>query len=84
MEFVGKIKDITKDYLTGDINITFSTTQNILPEYEKLKDKDKLRIKTVQYRKKRSINANNYAWALMSKIAAVLKTDKDSIYEIML
>lgn len=84
MEFVGKIKSITKDYVTDDINITFSTKQNILSEYEKLKDKDRLRVKAVQYRKKRSINANNYAWALMSKIAAVLKTDKDSIYEIML
>ena len=38
MEFVGKIKGIARDYLTDDINITFSTTQNILPEYEKLKE----------------------------------------------
>ena len=84
MEFIGKIKNISKDYVTEDINITFSTDQNILPEYEKLKDKDRLRVKAVQYRKRRSLNANNYAWALMSEIATVVKSDKDSIYSLML
>ena len=84
MEFVGKIKGIAKDYLTDDINITFSTTQNILPEYEKLKDKDKLRIKAVQYRKKRSLDSNAYLWVLLGKMATVLRADKWDIYLEML
>jgi len=84
MEFVGKIKDIAKDYLTDDINITFSTNQNILPEYEKLKDKDRLRIKAVQYRQKRSLNANAYLWVLLGKMADVLRADKWDIYLKML
>lgn len=84
MEFMGKIKAISRDLFTDEIDITFSTSQNILTEYEKLKSLEKLRIKAIQYRKKRSLNANNYAWVLMSKMASVLKTDKDSIYEIML
>ena len=84
MEFVGKIKDISKDYVTGDINITFSTDQNILPEYEKLKDKDRLRVKAVQYRKRRSLNANSYLWVLLGKIADVLRADKWDIYLKML
>lgn len=84
MEFVGKIKDISKDYITGDINITFSTDQNILPEYEKLKDKDRLRVKAVQYRKRRSLNANSYLWVLLGKMADVLRADKWDIYLKML
>jgi len=84
MEFVGKIKDISKDYITGDINITFSTDQNILPEYEKLKDKDRLRVKVVQYRKRRSLNANSYLWVLLGKMADVLRADKWDIYLKML
>lgn len=84
MEFVGKIKDISKDYITGDINITFSTDQNILSEYEKLKDKDRLRVKAVQYRKRRSLNANSYLWVLLGKMADVLRADKWDIYLKML
>lgn len=84
MEFIGKIKDISKDYITGKINITFSTNQNILPEYEKLKDKDRLRIKAVQYRQKRSLNANAYLWVLLGKMADVLRADKWDIYLKML
>ena len=84
MEFVGKIKGIAKDYLTDDINITFSTTQNILPEYEKLKDREKLRIKAVQYRKKRSLDSNAYLWVLLGKMADVLRADKWDIYLKML
>lgn len=84
MEFSGIIKDVNRDFLTNQINITFSTDENILPEYEKLKDYKKLRIKAVQYKKKRSLDANAYAWALISKIATVVKSDKDAIYELML
>lgn len=32
----------------------------------------------------RSLNANNYAWALIEKLASVLKTDKDDLYEKLL
>ena len=86
MEFTGTIKGITNDYLTGDINITFSINEKstILPEYEKLKDCKKLRIKAVQYREKRSLNANAYLWVLLQKMAEVLHTDKWSLYLQML
>lgn len=84
MEFSGVIKDINRDFLTNQINITFTANENILSEYEKIKDCKKLQIKAVQYREKRSLDANAYAWALISKIATVVKSDKDAIYELML
>lgn len=36
------------------------------------------------YRTKRSLNANAYLWALLDKMAAVLHTDKDKVYLMML
>lgn len=37
-----------------------------------------------EYHKKRSLNANAYAWALIGKIADVLRSSKDAIYLEML
>lgn len=37
-----------------------------------------------EYHKKRSLNANAYAWALIGKIADVLRSSKDEIYLEML
>lgn len=34
--------------------------------------------------KPRSLNANSYAWTLIEKLAAAVKSDKDSVYEEML
>lgn len=36
------------------------------------------------YREKRSLNANAYAWALITEIANLLRTDKESVYLEML
>ena len=37
-----------------------------------------------QYRRKRSLNANNLCWKLCTEIADILRTDKDSVYLTML
>lgn len=84
MEFTGKIKSINKNLITDELDITFSTNQNILPEYEKLKDDKKISVKAVRHRKKRSLNANNYLWVLLGKLADVHRADKWDIYLKML
>ena len=86
MEFTGQIKGISNDFVSGETLITFSVNENttVLPEYEKLKNCKKLRIKAVQYREKRSLDANAYLWVLLQKIAEVLRTDKWSVYLQML
>lgn len=86
MEFTGVIKNINSDYLTNELNITFSANEktHIAAEYEKIKDCKKLRIKVVQYREKRSLDANAYCWKLMSEMAEILHTSKEEIYERML
>lgn len=42
MEFIGRIKSINRDLIANELDITLSANNNILPEYEKLKDKEKL------------------------------------------
>lgn len=46
-------------------------------------DKNK-KFEVKEYHKKRSLNANAYAWALIGKIADVLRNGKDEIYLEML
>lgn len=50
----------------------------------KLDDETTYRLEYKKYRKKRSTNANNYAWALMEELAIALRTSKDEVYELML
>ena len=78
MEFTGQIKGISNDFVNGEVLITFSVNEKniVSPEYEKLKNCKKLRIKAVQYREKRSLDANAYLWVLLQKLAEVLRTDK--------
>jgi hypothetical protein len=86
MEFTGQIKGISNDFVSGEMLITFSVNEKatVLPEYDKLKNSKKLRVKAVQYRERRSLDANAYLWVLLQKIAEVLRTDKWSVYLQML
>lgn len=43
-----------------------------------------LEVETKIKRKRRSLNANAYLWELLGRMAAVLKSDKDSVYLMML
>lgn len=43
-----------------------------------------LSVEVKKYRKKRSLDANSYAWVLMSKMADVLRTSKEEVYIKML
>lgn len=78
----GMLKSLNLDWKTRKPEITLQVEAR--PEdIEKLRDRV-LSVELKQYREKRSPDANAYAWVLISKIADVLKTDKDSVYEEML
>ena len=83
MECVGKFKSISRDWMTGKWEITFSTDENITGSIDKIKDKS-LRITVKRYRNKRSLDSNAYAWVLMQKIAEAIHSDKWSVYLLML
>lgn len=54
------------------------------PLNELLNDEKVKTCKIDHYKKKRSLNANSYAWVLMTEIAQVLRTSVDEVYEEML
>ena len=83
MECTGKFESITRDWLSGKWLITFSTNENITGSIDKIKDKI-LRLVVKQYREKRSLDSNAYAWVLMQKIAEAVHSDKWSVYLEML
>lgn len=85
MNFTGKIQNIAKDWQTGHLLITFDISESpVISEIESLKDCEKLSIEAKKYRAKRSLDANAYAWVLFTKIAEVVRSSKDEIYENML
>ena len=85
MECTGRIKDISLDWKTNQINLSLSIFEkNAISEIDKLKDDEKLSIKIVKYRKKRSLDANGLLWHCLGQIASSLQADKWDIYLQML
>lgn len=82
----GHIDAINIDIATGVPKITFAVNEKIdlLRGYDALKSFDVLEITAKPYRKKRSLNANAYAWKLITEIANVLRLSKDVVYLMML
>lgn len=86
MQFVGKVAGISQDYLTGAFTISFSTQEKsaVVSNFDSIKDLEKLDIRAVKHREKRSLDANAYAWVLMTKIAEEIGSSKEEIYDEML
>lgn len=85
MEWTGKVLSVGTDWLTGQMNITLSINErSALQEIDSIKDCEKLSIKAVKYRNKRSLDSNAYAWVLMQKIAEAVNSDRWSVYLEML
>lgn len=70
----------------GKMNITLSLVkkQDISKLKSVIENKKMLSVEIKQHRKRRSLDANAYAWVLMSKMADVLRTSKEEIYLQML
>lgn len=86
MIFTGRVVDASVDFVTGTPKLTLAINEknDFLHGYDDLKDVEKLSIEIKPYREKRSLNANAYAWALIGKIADILRASKDEIYLEML
>ncbi len=83
MEVQGKLIDISRDYATKKLKLTFLINTNINSP-EKLMEAELLDIEAKKHRNRRSTNANAYAWKLITEIADVLGESKDKLYENML
>jgi hypothetical protein len=60
--------------------VTVEITGDFRDEYDRLKD-EAVTVEIKKYRKRRSLDANAYAWVLIDKIAAALSLDKTAIYK---
>ena len=82
------LKGTIRQEFLGDYELLLTIPKDqknvIEPLYDLLTD-DKVKVcKIDHYKKKRSLNANSYAWVLMTEIAQVLRTSADEVYEEML
>ncbi len=87
MEWTGKVLSVGTDWLTGQMNITLSINErSALQEIDSIKDCEKLSIKAVKYREKRSLDANALLWVCLGRIAEAMTppADKWDIYLQML
>lgn len=85
MEFTGKLQNVSRDWQTGQWNITFTMNEaSAINEVNNIQLCEKLSIKAVKHRNKRSLDANAYCWVMLQKIAEVLHQDKWNIYLEML
>ena len=76
MELKAVKKSIATDWNTGRALITFEVEQSLNPkELESMKDKT-LRLTVKQWREKRTLDANNYYWKLLSDLARVLSKER--------
>lgn len=85
MELTGRLIDCSVDFISGQPKLTLAVNEKetLLQKFDDLKEKE-LSIKITQYRKKRSLNANNYAWKLITEIGNIQRLSKEEVYLNML
>lgn len=84
MKCTGILKEPSIDFTTGKMIIAVQVNEDVREHIQKYMDKPKLDIEIKVYRERRSLDANNYFWQLLSKMAPILHTNKDSLYLVML
>ncbi len=85
MEFTGQIQNVSRDWQSGQYQITFTVNEaGAINEVNNIKDCEKLCIRAVKFRNKRSLDANGLLWVCLGQIAEVLRTDKWNVYLQML
>ena len=80
----GRLKDLTIG-LNGEQNITVSVLGDFREEYRKLKDRP-VDVLIKKHRSLRSLDANAYAWVLITKLAESMQPplSKEEVYRLML
>lgn len=84
METTGIITNVTKDILSGKLNVTFQINTEPIDEINELGQIPVLDIIAKKHRKKRSLDANGLLWHCLWQIANALHTDKWEVYLQML
>lgn len=72
------LRTLTND--SGKCEVTFETDHTAIGWLKEHADKD-LKLDVKEYRERRSLNANAYAWVLINGIANAVRQDKDKVYQ---
>jgi hypothetical protein len=82
MKISGKIIGANIDFRTGKPTISFEVNEknDFKLMVDELKDCEKLSIEVKPFRKRRSLDANAYAWTLIDKLAEKLDETKENVY----
>lgn len=83
MKLKGILEDINIDFSNNKTKLTFEVEQTDLAIIEQFRDKE-LNIEISKWYKKRSLDANAYAWVLLGKLQDVLNIPKETIYRNMI
>jgi hypothetical protein len=85
-ELTGKLAYMVGFTADGKPVVTLELNERMLAlsMVDSFKDVEKLSIKIDKYREKRSLNANNYAWKLITEIGNATRIGKDEVYLKML
>ena len=79
MEFRGKLNELGFDR-EGNNKITLTAFSDCRDEFDALADKE-VTVIIKPYRKKRSLNANAYAWVLLDRISEFTGVPKEEVYK---
>lgn len=81
-ELTGKIVGVSFDYLSGKPIVSFELNEGNQARsmVDELRQQEKLTVKVGKFKKKRSLDANAYAWLLIGKIAEKTNTTKQEVY----
>lgn len=85
-ELTGRLSNNIRFTEDGKVTVTLEINER-MPALEMVDDllgKDLLDIKVDLHKEKRSINSNNYAWQLITKIGNKTRQSKDDVYLLML
>lgn len=86
MECTGKLHSVSRDWVSKKIIVSFELNEEPTDAINAIQSCEKLSISAKKYRVKRSLDANAYCWAIITKIAnhPDIKSSKEEIYEEML
>lgn len=84
METVGKLVNITRDFMSGRLNVTFQINTEPVEELNTLATLDAIDITAKKHRKKRSLDANSYFHVLVGKIADKVGVSKTHCKNILI
>lgn len=79
MVTTGRVKDISRDWQTDKLIISFLVDASPSEEVQRLTTLEKLSIKAVKYSEKRSLSANAYFHVLVGKIATAVNSTNTEV-----